>query len=266
MAHKPDSMTATQANTTDHTPAEPILSVDNLSVALSGKHVLSNINLQLHAGEIISIIGPNGGGKSTLIKAIAGLVTPSTGHIRKAKQLRVGYVPQDFTLPKSLPLRVIDFLKQSPDHQLTTLFALEPLLTTQVQSLSGGELQRVLLAHALHNQPDVVILDEPMQGLDPDTQSELYALIRQLPAQFGCAVLIVSHDLHWVMQGTDHVVCINQHICCEGIPADIQSESAFQSLYRTHQHAHIEHEHAGEAFYAHHHHCEHEHDCDEHAH
>lgn len=261
------------------TPRQPdhILHVEKLTVVLNNKTILSNIDLELRTNEIISIIGPNGGGKSTLLKALVGLLPPTSGTINTKDMLRIGYVPQQFSLPSSLPLRVCDFMAlsshtKSADPTLVSQFKLEQLLTTQMSLLSGGERQRVLLANALLNKPHVVMLDEPMQGLDPDSQAELYGLIRQLPTLYGCAVIIVSHDLHWVMQGTNHVICINQHICCEGVPTDIQTESAFQHLYRTqyvpdtacqnkhHSHLHIDH--AGEAFYAHHHHCEHEHDCD----
>lgn len=197
------------------------------------------VNMNIDKHEVISLIGPNGAGKSTLVKLILGLLTPTTGNIIKASGLQLGYVPQKFSVEQILPLRVKDLLQQANKNrlsqnqrqQLLTALSITPLLTQQLSHLSGGEMQRVLLARALLEKPDLLILDEPMQGLDPETESDLYQFIDHLPDFLCCAMLVVSHDLHWVMQGSRHVVCLNKHICCQGQPADIGMTDEFKQLF-----------------------------------
>lgn len=224
---------------------EPLLQLENVGYRLGEKSLVENIHFQIHPHDVISLIGPNGAGKSTLVKLILGLIQPSTGQIHRKKDTIIGYVPQKFSLSPSLPLQVKDLLEQARKNRLDSTqkaaifesLNLTPLLKTQVTHLSGGELQRVLLAKALLDKPDFLVLDEPMQGLDPEAQTLLYALIDSLPDFLRCAMLVVSHDLHWVMKGTKHVICLNKHICCQGTPANIAKAPEFTALfggYHTH--------------------------------
>lgn len=199
--------------------------------------ILRNISFSIHRHDIISLIGPNGAGKSTLIKILLGLIKPTTGIINQYASI-ISYVPQKFTMPLILPLRVIDLLKQATgkltlqqQQIIYDILSLKTLCHQQVAQLSGGELQRVLLARALLERPDLLVLDEPMQGLDPQAQQQLYELIDTLPDFLRCAMLVVSHDLHWVMKGTKQVICLNKHICCMGTPIQIAKHDDFINLY-----------------------------------
>lgn len=227
-------------------------------------NLVSDIDLLISSNDTISIIGPNGAGKSTLVKLILGLLTPTNGQIIKKNDLIIGYLPQKFTIPSLLPLRVIDLLNQAKSKNISLeqrqiLFQslyLNSLLKKQFINLSGGETQRVLLARALLEKPNLLILDEPMQGLDPETEEMLYRFIDNLPDFLRCAMLVISHDLHWVMKGSKHVICLNKHICCQGQPTDIKKMGAFQNLFGINQN--ILNEHKFEQPYIHHHdHCEH---------
>lgn len=239
---------------------EPLTRLHNVSFGIDQKTLVHNISLDIYPYEVVSLIGPNGAGKSTLVKLILGLISPSEGYIYRQKNLLLGYVPQKFNPPAILPLKVSNLLAQANKHRLShdeqqavlTSLDINTLLSSQVTTLSGGELQRVLLAKALLDKPDLLVLDEPMQGLDPDAQIRLYELIDGLPDFLRCAMLVVSHDLHWVMKGTKRVVCLNKHICCQGTPSDIAYDEHFVALFgNTHQHRH-------EAPYIHHHsHCHH---------
>lgn len=217
----------------------PLLSVQNLSYKIGEKVLLNDISFDIKPNEIVSLIGPNGAGKSTLVKLILGLSSPTNGKLSWTGSPVLGYVPQKFTVPKILPLQVKDLLNQAQKNRLTvqekqTVFdalSVEKLFKSQVATLSGGELQRVLLAKALLDKPNLLVLDEPMQGLDPEAQTLLYGLIDALPDFLKCAMLVVSHDLHWVMSGTKQVICLNKHICCMGKPADIANLPEFTALF-----------------------------------
>lgn len=220
------------------------LSLEAVDFYVQDKTLIEGVSLSVHEGDVISLIGPNGAGKSTLIKLMLGLLKPTKGSAKKHPNALVGYVPQKFAVPAILPLTVQDLLKQAHPTRLThaqkqtviELFFLTSLLKQQVAALSGGELQRVLLAKALLDKPDVLVLDEPMQGLDPDAQTLLYQRIDALPDFLKCAMLVVSHDLHWVMKGTKEVVCLNKHICCQGKPAQIAQDANFIALFGQHTH------------------------------
>ncbi|WP_227428980.1 metal ABC transporter ATP-binding protein [Psychrobacter sp. I-STPA6b] len=227
-----------------HIQNEPLLTLTNVNfdVRLSygaQQRLLSQINIQIQPLDKVSIIGPNGAGKSTLVKLMLGLLTPTSGHIQRHPKLKVGYVPQKFSVPSILPLRVKDLLSQvshvsldtSQRQFLTDKLNLTDLLSRQVSRLSGGETQRVLLARALLNQPNLLFLDEPMQGLDPDSELWLYQFIDELPDFLQCAMVVISHDLHWVMKGSRHVICLNKHICCEGQPSDLLLLDEFHQLF-----------------------------------
>lgn len=214
----------------------PLIELRQVSVDFDKRQVLKSIDLHIYPKEILTLIGPNGAGKSTLIKVLLGITAPTKGTIHSQHQLRLAYVPQRFNPSPSLPLRVKDLLnleKCQPEHKQDIIqdTGIAKLQHHDVHSLSGGERQRVLLARALLRKPDLLVLDEPMQGLDIQSEEELYAYVRTLPERFGCAILMVSHDLQWVMQGTQRVVCLNHHICCTGTPENIQQHPAYLAIF-----------------------------------
>lgn len=216
-----------------------LLKLSDVGYCVGQNRLISDISFELGADEMLSIIGPNGAGKSTLMKLILGLLKPTSGQIVRDKNLRMGYVPQRFSVAPILPLRVQDLLDQQANHRLSQSesdfiydnLSLKNLLKKQVHYLSGGEMQRVLLARALLDKPNLLILDEPMQGLDPDAQAWLYQFIDELPGFLRCAMLVVSHDLHWVMRGSRRVLCLNKHICCQGVPSELAVSDEFRRLF-----------------------------------
>lgn len=230
----------------------PIVALQNVHVRIDERDILKNIDFSLHAKEIVTLIGPNGAGKSTLIKILLGIIKPTSGKIISNQKLKFSYVPQKFNPSHSLPLRVCDLLaleKCDPQikQEIIRDTGIAKLTQSKVQQLSGGERQRVLIARALLRQPDILVLDEPMQGLDIQSEAELYDYVRSLPEKYGCAILMVSHDLQWVMQGTHRVVCLNKHICCSGLPENVQQHPEYQAIFGTNR-----------VFYQHHHdHCAH---------
>lgn len=238
----------------------PLIRLDHINYQIGDAKLLSDINLELHHHEMVSLIGPNGAGKSTLVKLILGLLTPTSGAIISHAQV-LSYVPQRFTVPTILPLRVCDLLAQANHARLSDTqqqfildsLAIKPLQNKQLNHLSGGETQRVLMARALLDKPDLLILDEPMQGLDPDTESWLYHFIDELPDFLKCTMLVVSHDLHWVMKGSRRVICLNKHICCQGQPSQIALAPEFTQLFGHYQ-----------PYIHHHDHCQHHDDCEHH--
>ncbi len=232
---------------------QPLITIDQVSVLFDQRLILNNISLTLAPREIVSLIGPNGAGKSTLVKVVLGLQKPTSGSRQAHGDLTIGYVPQRFHLSRSMPLRVFDLfdLISAPNDFRTQILeetGSANLLNRDVQDLSGGERQRVLLARALLIRPNLLVLDEPMQGLDIHSEEELYAYVRTLPERYGCAVLMVSHDLQWVMQGTQRVICLNHHICCSGTPDNVLQNPAYQAIFGTqrvpyeHHHDHCRHE------------------------
>lgn len=231
-------MNASQSDSSPNTTT-PLIALTNVSYAVNEKILVQEVSFDIYPNSVISLIGPNGAGKSTLVKLILGLITPSQGNIHRQKNLIIGYVPQKFSLPNVLPLQVQDLLNQTRKNRLDNQqkqaildnLNIQPLKFTQVATLSGGELQRVLLAKALLDKPGLLVLDEPMQGLDPEAQILLYQLIDSLPDFLRCAMLVVSHDLHWVMKGTKHVICLNKHICCHGRPTEIAQAPEFVALF-----------------------------------
>ena len=236
-----------------HSSISPsLIELENISVRRDERDILRNVNFALHAKEIVTLIGPNGAGKSTLIKVLLGIMQPNAGKVTFAKKLKMTYVPHKFNPSSSLPLRVQDLLDLEAcasdlRKEIIQDTGISKLQLSKVQQLSGGERQRVLLARALLRQPDILVLDEPMQGLDIQSEAELYEYVRSLPERYGCAVLMVSHDLQWVMQGTHRVVCLNKHICCSGLPESIQQHPEYQAIFGTQR-----------MFYQHHHnHCGH---------
>lgn len=197
--------------------------------------ILDHVSFRIEEKKIVTIIGPNGAGKTTLLKILLGLLNPSSGTVRRKPNLVIGYMPQKIFFDQSLPLTVIKFLslfeqKMNPIKALELLNA-RSLAEKSIHVLSGGEFQRVLLARALLRLPRLLVLDEPGQGLDVLGQNELYHLIKKLRDHLNCAILLVSHDLHFVHSASDQVICLNHHICCAGSPEDIQTMEAYQALF-----------------------------------
>lgn len=214
-----------------------LIKLEGISVSLSGQPVLQHVQLALRSGEIVTLIGPNGAGKTTLVRTVLGLLKPDSGTVRRKPRLRIGYMPQKLHVDATLPLSVLRFLRLVPGvDRAAALAALEEVGAPQVidsplQGISGGELQRVLLARALLREPELLVLDEPVQGVDVAGQAELYRLISLLRDRHGCGVLMVSHDLHLVMSATDQVICLNRHVCCSGHPEQVSNDPAFIELF-----------------------------------
>lgn len=214
-----------------------LVSLENISVSFGQRRVLSDISLGLQPGRILTLLGPNGAGKSTLVRVVLGLVAPDEGVIKRDRDLRIGYVPQKLHLDATLPLTVNRFMRLRPGvSKADILPALKRvqaahLIEAPMQKLSGGENQRVLLARALLNNPQLLVLDEPTQGVDVNGQLALYNLIDELRHELGCAVMMVSHDLHLVMAKTDDVLCLNHHICCSGTPEVVSMHPEFISMF-----------------------------------
>ncbi|WP_295472357.1 zinc ABC transporter ATP-binding protein ZnuC [uncultured Pseudomonas sp.] len=214
-----------------------LIRLDQVAVNFAGQTVLENIALSVGAGEIVTLIGPNGAGKTTLVRAVLGLLQPTSGEVWRKPKLRVGYMPQKLHVDQTLPLSVLRFLRLVPGvDRAKAEAALEEVgagkvIDSPLQGISGGEMQRVLLARALLREPELLVLDEPVQGVDVAGQAELYSLITRLRDRHGCGVLMVSHDLHLVMSTTDQVVCLNRHVCCSGHPEQVSNDPAFVELF-----------------------------------
>ncbi|MEH6576248.1 MAG: zinc ABC transporter ATP-binding protein ZnuC [Amphritea sp.] len=219
------------------TDSSPLVALENIHISFGAESVISNVSMTLNKGEITTLIGPNGAGKTTLVKAVLGLLKPTSGNIVKTSNLRIGYMPQKLHIDSTFPLTVKRFLQtaafgttENIQHALKDVGA-ETLLKKSVHSLSGGEMQRVLLARALLQQPELLVLDEPAQGVDINGQIELYNLISRIRDQHNCAVLMISHDLHLVMAATDTVICLNRHICCSGHPEHVSNDPSYKELF-----------------------------------
>lgn len=239
----------------------PLIQASGLAYSRQGRTILRDVELSVASGELVTLIGPNGAGKSTLVQLLLGLLRPDAGQVQRAPGLRIGYMPQKLNLEPHLPLSVRRFLglanTRSADlAELCKRLHIGGLLDRPVQGISGGELQRVLMVRALMSKPNLLVLDEPVQGIDISGQSDMYRHIVELRDDTGCGVLMISHDLHLVMASTDTVVCLNQHICCHGHPDTISSDPAYLELFGKPQDATL-------AVYRHHHDHTHDHEnCD----
>lgn len=216
----------------------PLLEALNVYYSKQNQVILENICLAIQPGQITTIIGPNGAGKSTLIKLFLNILKPNKGYIQHSENMKLGYMPQHFAISLFMPISVQYFLKlyYVAEHIykfpfLANFMKIEKLLPKQMHYLSGGEKQRVLLARALMNKPDLLILDEPTANLDIQGQAEFYDLLENIRQEFGCAIILVSHDLHWVMASSDQIICLNRHICCSGHPTTVQQHEDFQKLF-----------------------------------
>ena len=221
--------------------AEILIEAESLSVTRRGNEILSNAGVRVRAGEIVTLIGPNGAGKTTVVRIVLGLMKPDRGEVFRRPGLVVGYMPQRLHIDPTLPLTVGRFLtlgaKRGRPRTLDwTNRVLEEvgsgtIMDTPLEAVSGGEFQRVLLARALLRDPDLLVLDEPSQGIDVTGQADLFGLISRIRDQRGCGVLMVSHDLHLVMAQTDEVICLNHHVCCAGHPETVANDPSYIELF-----------------------------------
>ena len=224
----------------DPPPAAALVEARGVSVSFGRRNVLNGVDLAVHAGEIVTLIGLNGAGKSTLVRVLLGIVRPSRGRVVRAAGLRIGYAPQHVHRDPVLPMTVRRFLTLGAPanrERLETLLdevGAGAILDHPLAEISGGELHRVLLARALLREPGLLVLDEALAGVDVTSRSELYRLIAGIRDRHGCGVLLVSHDLHLIMAATDTVVCINRHVCCTGHPRAIVRDPAFVALFGLH--------------------------------
>ena len=249
-------------------PAPSLIAADHICIRFGADEVLHDISLTVQPGEIVTILGPNGSGKSTLLRALLGIVPAAEGRITRQPGLRIGYVPQKLTIDRTMPITVRRFL--SLPSRVTDAQAEEALARTgmagqggeQMTTLSGGQLQRVLLARALLGRPQILMLDEPTSGLDQPGEAAFYRLIEEVRHQTGAAVLMISHDLHVVMAASDRVVCLNGHVCCEGTPQVVSSAPEYRALFGLGTHGALalyRHEHDHDHAQPHDHHHDHDH-------
>jgi len=230
------TVTAAPAPTPDPL-ADTLAEARGLGIYRAGRWLVQGIDLSVKRGEIVTLIGPNGSGKSTTAKAIIGLLKPDAGTVRRAPGLRIGYVPQHLTMDRTLPLTVARLMTLTGRRSgFDVRAALEAvgiphLLKAEVHGLSGGEFQRALLARAMLRDPDLLVLDEPVQGVDVQGEAALYSLISEIRDRAGCGILLISHDLHVVMAATDTVVCLNGHVSCRGTPQAVVTNPAYQKLF-----------------------------------
>ena len=200
------------------------------------KWLVKGVSLQVERGKIVTLIGPNGSGKSTTAKIALGIYKNIEGQVEKFTN-NIGYVPQKISIDWTLPLRVKDFmlltdnLKDDALDEALTLTGVKHLKDKNLGNLSGGEFQRVLLARAISKKPELLVLDEPVQGVDFTGEIALYELIKKISEKLNCGILLISHDLHTVMTATDHVVCLNGHVCCSGSPKDVARNNEYKALF-----------------------------------
>lgn len=214
-----------------------LIKAEHIGLRFNQRQILDDISLTIAPGEILTLVGPNGSGKTSLVRVLLGLLKTDQGALQKKTDLVIGYVPQKVQIDSVLPLTVLRFLQMgtaaSADeiHDTAVILSVEKLLDQPIQSVSGGEFQRVLLTRALLRKPDLLVLDEPAQGVDINGQQQLYQLISSIRDKYGCGVLMVSHDLHLVMEATDQVLCLNTHICCSGHPEAVSKHPEYLKLF-----------------------------------
>jgi len=217
--------------------ANAILSARDATLVIGGRTILDKVNIDVRPNEIVTVIGPNGAGKSTLVRCLLGLQPLTSGEIIRPKALRIGYVPQRFPLTSNVPLdvrRLLSLTLKPTESEIDDALAetgIAHLKEANVSRLSGGELQRALLARALLRQPELLVLDEPVQAVDFLGEARMYELISEVRKRHGCGILMVSHDLHMVMAESDHVVCLNGDVCCEGGPIMVKQDPEFAMLF-----------------------------------
>jgi len=266
--------------------AETLVSLENAGIRRDGRWLVRGVDFSIARGEVVTLIGPNGAGKSTTAKMAIGVLKADEGSVTRKRDLRIGYVPQKLAIDWTMPLTVRRLMTLTgPLKEQEIVAALEAtgiphLVNSEVRHLSGGEFQRALLARAIARKPDLMVLDEPVQGVDFAGEAALYDLIRTIRNATGCGILMISHDLHMVMAGTDTVICLNGHVCCRGTPEVVSQSSDYAKLFGgnaralavyNHQHDHthlpdgrVRHADGSITDHCHpddgHHHGEHEHD------
>ena len=235
-----------------------LVKLENAGVQRMSKWLVKGISFEISQGQIVTLIGPNGSGKTTTAKMILNIMNADEGQITRNTD-KMAYIPQKINIDWKMPLRVIDFMKITNNlnnnqviESLTTT-GVDKLLYNQIHNLSGGEFQRVLIARAIAKKPDLLVLDEPVQGVDYNGEIALYNLIKKISVNLNCGILLISHDMHFVMSTTDHVVCLNVHICCSGTPSSVVKNPEYIKLFGEHNSETL-------SYYQHHH--DHSHDND----
>ena len=203
---------------------------------LNDKWLVQGVSLQVEKGKIVTLIGPNGSGKSTTAKIALGIYKKIDGEVEKYTN-KIGYVPQKISIDWTLPLRVKDFMLLTDNlddrtiSEALSLTGVIHLKDKNLGDLSGGEFQRVLLARAISKKPELLVLDEPVQGVDFTGEIALYELIKKISEDLNCGILLISHDLHVVMSATDFVICLNGHVCCSGTPQKVIKDNKYKELF-----------------------------------
>ena len=237
-----------------------LVKLKNAGIKQNDKWLVKGVSLEVEKGKIVTLIGPNGSGKSTTAKIALGIYKEFEGTVEKFTN-KIGYVPQKISIDWTLPLRVADFMVLTDDldkgdiNEALALTGVDHLIDKNLGNLSGGEFQRVLLARAISKKPELLVLDEPVQGVDFTGEIALYELIKKISEELNCGILLISHDLHTVMSATDHVVCLNGHVCCSGSPIDVAKNKEYKVLFGEqasqtlsiyeHRHDHV-HSHEGD--------------------
>ena len=213
-----------------------LLKVENVGISVNGKSLVRGVSLEVKKGEIVTLIGPNGSGKSTTAKIALGIYKKIDGKVKTYTD-KIGYVPQKISIDWTLPIRVMDFmtlteeLTQDQINSALNLTGVEHLKDKSLSNLSGGEFQRVLIARAISKRPELLVLDEPVQGVDFKGEIALYELIKKISEKMKCGILLISHDLHVVMSATDFVICLNGHVCCSGSPQKVIKDNKYKALF-----------------------------------
>ena len=216
-----------------------LVKLENAGVYKSSKWLVRGVSFEINQGQIITLIGPNGSGKTTTAKMILNILNTDEGLVI-GNTKKMAYVPQKINIDWTMPLRVIDFMKITSSLNKTeiteslNMTGVDKLLYNQIHSLSGGEFQRVLIARAIAKKPDLLVLDEPVQGVDFNGEIALYNLIKEISVNLNCGILLISHDMHFVMSTTDHVICLNGHICCSGSPSNVVKNPEYIKLFGQH--------------------------------
>ena len=215
----------------------PLIEAQGIGVRQGARWLVRGVDLSIGPGEIVTLIGPNGSGKSTTVKALLGIIETAEGRLQSRADLRIGYVPQSLAIDRTMPLTVRRLMNLTGRHDRAEIeraldeVGIASLAERPVQQLSGGEFQRALLARALVRRPQLLVLDEPVQGVDFAGEIALYELIHDIRERLGCAILMISHDLHIVMRQTDRVVCLNGHVCCSGTPQAVVTSPEYRALF-----------------------------------
>ena len=213
-----------------------LVKLENTGAMIDNKWLVKGVSLEVKKGKIVTLIGPNGSGKSTTAKIALGIYKNIEGKVEKFTD-KIGYVPQKISIDWTLPIRVSDFmlltevLTDDEINNALKLTGVDHLKNNDLRNLSGGEFQRVLIARAISKKPDLLVLDEPVQGVDFKGELALYELIKGISEKLGCGILLISHDLHVVMSATDHVLCLNGHVCCSGTPQAVVNDSKYKELF-----------------------------------